>query len=1005
MGVAGCDWHPPGNLFMVALVRRWIVLIWFCPVLAVSGSEAVDFAREIRPLLNKHCAACHGGVKQASELSFVYRDKVLSPAKSGKIPVVPRKPDESELVLRVTTRDENERMPPPEHGPRLEEAEIARLRQWVQEGAPWKEHWAFLPPKPQSLPQVNNPDWCRQPMDCFILERLEQTGLQPSPEADRLTWLRRVTFDLIGLPPSLDEARAFVADESKNAHEKVADRLLASPRFGERWAALWLDLARYADSQGYEKDSLRTMWPYRDWLIRVWNADMPYDQFTIRQIAGDLLPEASMEDRIATGFHRNTPTNSEGGTDDEEFRVVAVIDRVNTTWQVWQGITFGCVQCHSHPYDPIEHDEYYRFLAYFNTSRDWDLRSDDPRLSVPLSENDFTRARELDRRMSQLRREELDITEKMTANAGQWQPLKPDLAASTKLTELVVTEDETGAAEVLTEGTVSHDSRFTLEFPLPEGLDRLTALRIGVLPRNMAKAPSSPELGFTISHLRAQVVTSETAGRIGDEEPAEDGNGKKGGKENNPAPLPGEILFAVALGDELEPFDDPQATLNADKPGWGAIPRIMHPRRLVLVPPEPVSLPRGARLRLVIRQENAPNDLAPLVMNRSRYAITANDAWTTLVKDKEFQRRRDEIKNIARERSAIKGALLPVMAEQEAGLRRQSAVFVRGNWLEKGSEVSPGLPGIFSSLREEASADRLSFARWLVSPENPLTARAAVNRVWEQLFGLGLVETLEDFGSSGQSPSHPGLLDFLALRFQNEQAWSRKKLLRELVLSATYRQTARVTSELRERDPRNRLLARGPRSRLSAEMVRDNALALAGLLSDRMHGPSVMPPQPEGIWRAARSNLKWEESKGEDRLRRAIYTYWRRSSPYPGMLAFDAPARLVCNPRRMITNTPLQALVTLNDPVYMEAAVGLARRMRAEGGSTAAGQVAYGYELATGRKPDDKIVGDLLALHAKAMTDYRANPELADRLAGNAEMSALALVANAILNLDIVLTK
>jgi hypothetical protein len=519
----------------------------------------------------------------------------------------------------------------------------------------------------------------------------------------------------------------------------------------------------------------------------------------------------------------------------------------------------------------------------------------------------------------------------------------------------------------------------------------------------------------------AQPAAGSARRKAGASEPAESGDAQ---------PLPGEVPLSWALGDETLPFSDPQATLNPDKPGWGSKPRLTHPRRLVLVPREPVSLTPGTRLRLTVRQEDAPNDLAPFVMNRSRYALANDDRWIELVRGTEFVARQETGGRLRKERDAIPGEELPVMADQDDGLSRVTAVYSRGDWLNKEEVVAAGVPALFvsapadrelgtgrepPSTREETSGarphtdaereNRLTLARGLVSPQNPLTARVTVNRFWEQLFGTGLVETSEDFGPAGQPPSHPELLDDLAWRFQHEMGWSMKRLLRELVLSATYRQAATVTEELRTRDPRNRLLARGPRIRLSAEMVRDNALALSGLLSETMYGPSVMPPQPDGIWRAARSSLKWKTDEGERRYRRAIYTYWRRSSPYPSLLAFDAPNRLVCAARRTTTNTPLQALVTLNDPVYMEAAVAFARRMNPTGGLTANEAIARGYQWAAGSAPTPDDLKDLLSLHAQALAWYEAEPEQAKLVAASPSEAALTLVANAILNLDVVLTR
>jgi hypothetical protein len=1001
-----------------------------CGVSACFGAEEdIDFATQIRPIFNKHCVACHGGVKRASGVSYIVRERALAPAKSGKAPIKPGEPDGSELIRRVTTTDEEERMPPSDHGPRLSVSDVELLREWIRQGAPWKEHWAYVRPQPQPLPKVSNPAWCFQPLDYFVLARLDGEGLKPSPPADRAAWLRRVSLDLIGLPPAPEEVREFVRDSSAQAFEKVVDRLLASPHFGERWAALWLDLARYADTMGYEKDPGRNVWPYRDWLIRAFNADMPFDQFTVRQLAGDLLPDATMDDRIATVFHRNTQSNTEGGTDDEEFRLAAVIDRVNTTWQVWRATTFGCVQCHAHPYDPIDHDEYYRFLAFFDTTQDWDLNEEFPLLRVPLDEADRGKAAQIDGRIATLRRRLSETGDRLAANPAQWRALKPDKAESTGSAKLDVRETN-GVPELIVTGTITSKSRYTLEGAVPPEATRLTALRVEALPMDEAAARSSAELGFVLSKLKAVVVDpnrppSDGPGGSGPEKPAspvpqqstspppqdssaskpDAASAKQPAGTNAPALEPGEITFAAVFDDDPTSFYRAEHSLTDDPKGWAAYTRMSTPRRAIFVPEKPVELPPGARLRLTLAQDMIGGDAFPLAIRRARFAISESDEWPRAVQSPEVTAQRRELAGLQKKLGDIKGVNVPVMAEQDARRRRVTRQFVRGNWLDKGAVVEPGVPKLFPSLPPNAPADRLAMAHWLVSTNDPLTGRVAVNRFWEQLFGLGLVETLEDFGSSGARPSHPELLDFLALRFQNELGWSLKRFLRELTLSATYRQDAKVTPALLDQDPGNRLLARGPRVRLSAEMVRDQALAVTGLLSRQMHGAPVMPPQPRGVWRTVYNDAKWETSKGDDKYRRALYTYWKRTSGYPSFLMFDAPSREVCSARRIRTNTPLQALVTLNDPVFVECAVALAGRMAAEAGPAPEKQIARGYELATCRPPAPGALRDLLALHRAATEEFADQPDLAAKLSENPQQAALAVVANAILNLDAVLTK
>ncbi|RIK72037.1 MAG: hypothetical protein DCC67_19825 [Planctomycetota bacterium] len=794
--------------------------------------------------------------------------------------------------------------------------------------------------------------------------------------------MRRASFAVTGLPPSREETSAFEADQADDAYERVVDRLLASPHFGERWASVWLDLARYADTVGYERDPHREIWPYRDWLIRALNADMPYDEFTVKQLAGDLLPEATIDDRLATAFHRNTQTNTEGGTDDEEFRTSAVLDRVNTTWQAWMATTFGCTQCHAHPYDPIEHDEYYKFAAFFNTSRDMDVDEELPRLAVPTSLADAAAAAELDRRIARLRRELHAAAMEIDADASQWRHLRFDSAHSTGQTKLRIADDgPQGVAEVIAEGTITSGSKFTLEGPAPAGVSRLTALRIESLPEDLEAALRTPELGFVVSHLQAQLV--------------------------GPSAEPREIEFAAAYCDEPTPSYDPEESLRENAEGWGDYTRINYPRFAVFVFKEPVEVPPGARLRLQISQNRYATGDFGLVIRRGRYHVSASDEWTRWLAADRYQSARRELSEASAARQAIPSVSVPVMEEQAPHVARKTYLFERGNWLDKGAEVQPGVPATLPPLPAGAAPNRLAMARWIASRENPLTARVSVNRVWEQLFGMGLVETVEDFGSSGMPPSHPELLDDLAVRFVDQHAWSLKRLIRELVLSATFRQSSRATPELLERDPQNRLLARGPRQRLRAEMVRDQALVLSGRFSAKMYGPPVMPPQPEGIWQSAYSDAKWQTAEGEDRYRRAIYTYWKRTSPYPSLMAFDAPSRDLCTARRIATNTPLQALVTLNDPAFFELAEGFAERMEAAAGDQRA-QAAWGFRTAVGREPPSAVLDELARLYDDAMS-AASGPEgpgsPSAQPPASPERFALTIVANAILNLDEVLTQ
>jgi hypothetical protein len=780
-----------------------------CLILLASPARAadavVDYNRDVRPILAKNCFACHGqdDSHRAAKLRLDRRETALLPRKRGAA-VVPGAPEKSLLVHRVSSEEDAERMPPMQNGNPLTAKQIATLQRWIAQGAPYAEHWAFAKPKRPPLPVVKDRTWPRNGIDYFVLAELEKHGLKPAAEADRYTLLRRLSFDLRGLPPSPQEIETFLHDRSADAYEKAVDRFLNDPAYGERWARMWLDLARYADSAGYGSDPLRpNIWPWRDWVIDAFNRNLPYDRFTIEQLAGDLLPSPTPQQRIATAFHRNTMTNTEGGTDDEEFRTAAVKDRVDTTLQVWMGLTMGCAKCHSHKYDPLTQQDYYRFYAVFNQSADNDQPDERPTLAAPTAEQK-EQNRHLDARISELKK-----------------------------------------------------------------------------------------------HLTAPSLVAVRAVRR--------------------LPVPVESLALLGEIGKLE---------------------------------------------------------------KSRPAIT----------------------------------LVPVMIELPSKQRRQTHLMVKGNYLNPGAKVEPGVPAAFQPLLKDTLANRLGVAQWLIDPENPLTARVAVNRYWAALFGTGLVETEEDFGTQGEMPSHPELLDWLATEYVR-LGWDTKAFLKLLVTSATYRQAPKTTPQKLAKDPRNRLLSRGPRFRLEAEMVRDQALSLCGLLSRKMHGPSVYPPQPPGLWQAAFNGQRtWPTSKGEDRYRRGLYTFWRRTVPYPSLSTFDATSRETCTVRRIRTNTPLQAFVTLNDPVYVECAQALARHIVKEGGTTTEERARFGLYLCLCRPPRTEQVQHVMELFQTEREHYRKDTKAALALATEplgplpagmdaAELAAWTVVANVLLNLDAVLMK
>lgn len=927
------------------------------------AEERVEFNRDIRPILTKHCTACHGGVKEAGEISFIYREKALGKGKSGEHPIVPGKPSESDMLRRLRSPDPDEVMPKPKHGPPLPEAEIALIERWIRQGAEWQDHWSFVPPRETPVTDLSDESWPTSSLDRYILQRLDRENLKPSAEASPAEWLRRVSFDLTGLPPTPEELTNYqnaCTTDAASARTAVVDRLLASPNFGERWAAVWLDLARYSDTYGFEKDPHRDIWPYRDWVIRAFNADMPYDRFTIEQLAGDLLPDATADQRLATAFHRNTQTNTEGGTDDEEFRVAAVIDRTNTTWTAWQATTFGCVQCHSHPYDPIEHDEFYQFTAFFNSTADCDQDNDFPRMKVTADPAESAEASTLEIKLRTLRSQLNASGRDLMETIGDWKPFTPDVLAPSH-GKLMMSGDGT----IRSEGTLPKGNTHKVSGPA----GAFSALRLRVLP-DSDDPKKWPERGSLVSELKVNLINA--AGTV--------------------TPVVMKEVFADHLGD----FNDPSPTGQV-----GGFPKLDGPRCFVFVPETAIEPEPGTRLEISMIQkgETAGNQATPV----RRFAIETSNRpeWSAMVHD---PARLDDWKShdeLTRRYKAIKGTMVPVMLDRPA---RETRVFARGNRLSKEDVVSPGVPELLAHGANKDGMTRLDMARWIASPENPLTARVMVNRLWGELFGTGIVETAEDFGTSGAPPSHPELLDHLALRFENDCHWSVKSMLREIVLSSTYRQTHRTTKALLEKDPVNRLLARGPRNRLTAEMIRDQALAVSGLLAPKMFGPPVYPPQPAGIWSSIYNSAKWTDSSGEDRYRRGIYTYQKRTSGFPGFLTFDAPARNLCTARRVTSNTPLQALVTMNDPAHIEAAQAFAKRMQSSAQDLHA-QLAYGIGLATQQAATPAMISELAGLHADAAADYRESPAEAAKLAESPEAAALVLTANTILNLDSALTR
>jgi hypothetical protein len=922
----------------------------------------------------------------------------------------------------------------PYGGTPLSKGEIDTISHWIDAGAPGPDssepiqvsatptnrHWAFVKPVRPMVPSVHNASWPKNPIDNFILARMEKEGLKPSPEADRTTLLRRVYLDLIGLPPSPKDVDDFLADKSADAYDKVVDRLLASPRYGERWARPWLDLARYADSNGYEKDSRRNAWEYRDWVIRALNSDMSFREFTIEQIAGDLLPHATDNQLVATGFNRNSMLNQEGGVDPEEYYWLAEVDRANTTASVWLGVTLGCAQCHNHKFDPFTQKNYYRFLAFFNNEQ-YTVRgvyADEPQIELPTAEQK-AKSDDLRARMADLREKLNRQTPELEEAQRSWESRLRAAESDWKALQIGKLHSEGGATmtlqpdrSIMAGGKNPEADTYVIEARTDAA--QIRGLRIEVLPD--ASLPKGgpgrdPEGNFFLSALEVQAAPANSSSQwqrvVWKEAQADESQGGYGVQNLVPPKVrPGR-----------------KAVVNVELIGGWAIQADENTqirRQAVLVPDRPFGFAGGTQLRVTLR-----HNMRHSSRNVGRFRLSATSAADPKfivqvparlrpVLEMPADRRTDdqkrklsaayrtvsplldttrkEVATLETQISKLGIATALVMKDRDPMVRPAAFIRERGTFLNKGEEVKADVPEILNPLPEGEVKNRLAMARWLVSDDNPLTARVTVNRYWETMFGHGIVETSEDFGTQGEAPTHPELLDWLATEFMRD-GWDMKQIKRLMVTSATYRQSSRVTSELEAKDPYNRLYARGPRFRVEAEEVHDMALAASGLLSDKMFGPSVFPYQPDGIWDIPYSDEKWIESQNEDRYRRSIYTFVRRSAPYPSLMTYDAPSREFCTVRRVRTNTPLQALTSLNDPFFFNAARAMGKRMLVEGGSTEQARISYGFKLAVSREPSAMERDRLVKFYRE------------QRAGGVPESTAWALVANVLMNLDEAITK
>jgi mono/diheme cytochrome c family protein len=889
------------------------------------GNRSIDYSTEVKPIINKNCISCHGGVKQKGGFSLLFREEALTKTTNGKYGIVPGEPDRSEMIRRINSKDAEERMPY-KHDP-LSDDEIAILTKWIKQGARWGQNWSYVPVKETAIPQpktffglfTTKSDWAKSPVDNFIEEKLKEQDLHPSPQAEKEVLLRRVSLDIIGMPAPEKIVDNFLKDNSADAYEKLVDALLSSPHYGEKWTAMWLDIARYADSKGYERDSERKIWKYRDWVIDAFNADMPYDKFLTEQIAGDLLPDPTDNNYIATAFHRNTMTNDEGGTDNEEFRTAAVMDRLNTTWQGLMGTTFACVQCHSHPYDPFKHDEYYKFLAFFNDSRDEDTEADYPLLRQYESKDSAELVR---------------LTKWITDNAS-----------ATKAKEYYT---------FLKTFQPSYNSLTCDSFTNSELSDtKWLAFRDKAICR-LKDVDLSNRTSLIFSH---QAYTGGGTWQIHIDEPN------------------GAVIATVPL--------------PKSKGGWA-------------IAEAPITPQKGTHhLYFTYTNPNLKGEQTGVIFDWFYFTNQFPG------KDKPGA---DSSISMFRRLMNAKVTTTPIMFDNPANMHRASHVFERGNWLVKGDVVAPDVPKSLNAFPASAPRNRLGLAMWLTSKENPLTARTMVNRVWEQLFGTGLAETLEDLGSQGITPTHMQLLDWLSYQLMNDYKWSIKKLIKTIVTSAAYQQSSKLTPELQQKDPYNKYYARGARVRLSAEQVRDQSLCISELLNEKMYGPGVFPYQPPGIWLSPWNGEQWKQDSTGNQYRRAVYTYWKRSAPYPSMMMYDGVAREVCTARRIRTNTPLQALTTLNDSAYIDIARHFAYRMK-EKTNDPKEQISKGFKLATYKNIDDKSLAALLKLYNMALAQFKNDTDKTCYIMGginehtNAATAALTIVANAMLNLDEVVMK
>ncbi|MDQ3624057.1 MAG: PSD1 and planctomycete cytochrome C domain-containing protein, partial [Verrucomicrobiota bacterium] len=919
------------------------------------AAEPLRYNRNVRPILSDNCFACHGPDKNKrdSGLRLDLREEAIHPAESGDTAIVPGKPEQSQLIARIFSEDRDEKMPPPKAHKILTPQQKETLKRWIAEGAAYEMHWSFTPLTPVELPALKASGWPRSGLDRFILARLEKEGLSPSPEADKATLIRRLSLDLIGLPPTPAQVEAFIADDSPHACEKVVDQLLGSRHYGERMAVDWLDAARFADSNGYQVDRDREMFAWREWVIRAFNENKPFDQFTVEQLAGDLLPSATLDQRIATGFHRNHMINEEGGVIAEEFLAEYAADRVETTATVWLGQTLNCARCHDHKFDPFTQRDFYSLKAFFHNVPE--KGKGDASGNIRLSNPPFQKlpAPELEAKIAALKKELAAADQERARLAEQAVATLDELARRLAATSIAWTSAEiVRASGGVEEPVVDAANRAVRIAPQEEALSvtvttHLPPQRVTALRLECATADGATSLGWS------ELTVTRTAGR------------KKQPLKLRAAEA-GRALAAKEIAKVLD-RDRRTAAKMVVAPDRSAEAVFELENALTSSDAEPIELEvvlsaEGAGVSTEWRISATDAD-AELLAPASVIVIAKKDpARRTAAERKQLatfaasresaqQQLSDRIASLTKELTIAEGEIPTTLVMEEMAEPRPTFILLRGAYDKPGEPVTPNTPAALPAMAVDLPRNRLGLARWLVDPRNPLPARVTVNRLWQAVFGTGLVKTSEDFGAQGESPSHPELLDWLAGEFIRG-GWDVKAMMRLLVTSATYRQSSRLAPALCERDPDNRLLARGARFRLPAEFVRDQALAVSGLLAPRIGGPSVRPYHPPGLYEqvvATRFASGYVQGKGDELHRRSLYTYWKRSVPPPAMLAFDAPFREACTLRRARTNTPLQALNLMNDPTYVEAARFLAQRMMREGGATAEARLTRGFHLILAR--------------------------------------------------------